>query len=159
MINKYIISISVFIILAACTNSPTISLPTARVKEIQETNEANQHENYSTRTITHNYYPPGTSVNDAPLSYLLVGDKPSLIVETPNKLRSNPGLDGDKMGKIHPGEQLLVLDELECSDGYVWWYVLNLVSGFPGWTAEGDQTETWFKLNGQMMIARVRDNP
>ena len=50
MINKRFIPICVLIVLAACSASPGISPPTARVKEIQETNEAIQPESILTET-------------------------------------------------------------------------------------------------------------
>jgi hypothetical protein len=55
---------------------------------------------------------------------------------SPNNLRAEPGLSGDRIGQIQPGEQFRVLAGPACADNYVWWQVD--FGGTVGWTAEYD---------------------
>lgn len=60
----------------------------------------------------------------------------------PNRIRSQPGSNGDYIGLIQPGEKVLVMDGPHCADGYTWWFVRN-PGGLEGWTAEGDSKAYW----------------
>ena len=60
----------------------------------------------------------------------------------PNKIRSQPGSSGEIIGKVQPGENVLVVDGPRCADGYTWWFVRSL-DGLEGWTAEGDTAGYW----------------
>ncbi len=56
----------------------------------------------------------------------------------PNLVRSHAALSAEIMGKIQPGELVLVADGPRCADGYNWWFVLS-VDGLEGWIAEGEE--------------------
>lgn len=60
----------------------------------------------------------------------------------PNLLRSQPDLSAEVVGKIQPGELVLVTDGPQCADGYPWWFVLS-VNGLKGWVAEGEADVSW----------------
>jgi hypothetical protein len=59
-----------------------------------------------------------------------------------NNVRSEPGLNGKRIGRLKPGETVLIVDGPRCADGYTWWFVRSL-AGLEGWTAEGDATGYW----------------
>jgi hypothetical protein len=59
-----------------------------------------------------------------------------------NKVRAGPGVSGELLGHIQPGENVLVLEGPSCADGYTWWRVRSL-AGLEGWTAEGDAEGYW----------------
>jgi hypothetical protein len=59
-----------------------------------------------------------------------------------NNVRIEPGLQGERIGKLKPGENVWIVDGPRCADGYTWWFVRN-PSGLEGWTAEGDATDYW----------------
>lgn len=62
----------------------------------------------------------------------------------PNRVRAKPGLDGDYLGQIKPGEQADVLRGPSCKDGFVWWYVRSRKNtALEGWTAEGEGSQKW----------------
>jgi hypothetical protein len=44
----------------------------------------------------------------------------------PNKIRSQPGISGELIGQVQPGENVLVVDGPTCADGYTWWFVHSL---------------------------------
>lgn len=54
---------------------------------------------------------------------------------SPNRLRLSPSLDGEPVGQIPSGEQVILQDGPVCADGIVWWGVTY--DGITGWTAEG----------------------
>jgi Bacterial SH3 domain len=56
--------------------------------------------------------------------------------DSANNLRAEPGLGGQRIGRIPAGDIFRVLDGSQCVDGYVWWRVNY--DGMEGWTAEGD---------------------
>ena len=60
----------------------------------------------------------------------------------PNKIRSQPGISGELIGQVQPGENVLVVDGPTCADGYTWWSVRSL-DGLEGWTVEGDAEGYW----------------
>lgn len=55
-----------------------------------------------------------------------------------NRVRSRPGLSGERIGSIEPGKKLTILDGPKCADGLVWWQV-RAEDGLTGWTAEGEK--------------------
>jgi len=59
-----------------------------------------------------------------------------------NNVRSEPGLKGERIGILKPGETVLIVDGPRCADGFTWWFVRSL-AGLEGWTAEGDATGYW----------------
>jgi hypothetical protein len=59
-----------------------------------------------------------------------------------NNVRSAPGLQGERIGKLKPGEIVRIMDGPQCADGYAWWSMQNL-AGLKGWTAEGDAKAYW----------------
>ncbi len=60
----------------------------------------------------------------------------------PNKVRRQPALDGELVGKIQPGENVSVLDGPRCNNDYTWWFIRSL-NGLEGWTVEGDTNGYW----------------
>jgi hypothetical protein len=66
----------------------------------------------------------------------------SLHPPVSNNLRRAPGLKGARIGKLKPGEPVLILDGPRCLDGYTWWLVRS-PDGIEGWTAEGDAKSPW----------------
>ena len=61
-----------------------------------------------------------------------------------NNVRSEPGLQGERIGRLKPGETVWIVDGPRCADGYTWWFVRSL-AGLEGWTAEGDATGYWLR--------------
>ena len=59
-----------------------------------------------------------------------------------NNVRSEPGLQAEKIGRLNPGETVWTVDGPRCADGYTWWFVRRL-DGLEGWTAEGDAADYW----------------
>jgi hypothetical protein len=74
--------------------------------------------------------------------YAMVSDDPPL----PNRVRQTPNKQGEILGQIPPGEGLFILDGPECANGWVWWYVSAENQDLVGWTAEGNEFETWLVL-------------
>ncbi len=66
----------------------------------------------------------------------------SLHPPVSNNVRSEPGVNGERIGKLNPGEIVMVQEGPRCSDNYTWWFVRSL-AGLAGWTAEGDATAYW----------------
>jgi len=60
----------------------------------------------------------------------------------PNKVRNQPGISGELIGHVQPGENVLVVDGPRCADGYTWWFVRSLAD-LEGWTVEGDAEGYW----------------
>lgn len=59
-----------------------------------------------------------------------------------SNVRSAPGLHGERIGKLKPGEPVRIVDGPRCADGYTWWFV-HSAAGLEGWTAEGDAENYW----------------
>lgn len=51
-------------------------------------------------------------------------------------MRDNPGLNANLVLRVNQGEDVTIIGEPSCTDGYVWWPV-RLASGSEGWMAEG----------------------
>ncbi|HMN11940.1 MAG TPA: SH3 domain-containing protein [Bellilinea sp.] len=61
----------------------------------------------------------------------------------PNRVRENPGTDSIILGRIQPGEKVLITDGPECANNWVWWKIKSLETDLNGWTAEGDKSDYW----------------
>ena len=81
-------------------------------------------------------------------SNLRVGDTAMVSQDPPlpNRVRQTPNKQGEVLGQIPPGENLLILDGPECANGWVWWYISAENQNLSGWTAEGDETSYWLIL-------------
>lgn len=79
------------------------------------------------------------------LSRLRIGDQGYISYSPPlaNNVREQAGLDAPLIGKLQPGEELLVVDGPECENNWVWWFVRSRKTGLQGWTAEGDRDGYW----------------
>ncbi len=86
---------------------------------------------------------PYEACQDAPVSHLLIGQQALMVDDQANNLRYGVGLAEDVIGKIQPGERVLVMGGPDCLDGYVWWLVYNQTSKIIGWSAEGDEKSPW----------------
>lgn len=97
-----------------------------------------------TATITPTPTQAVTRCPGAPEIALRVGDWAMVSTDppVPNKIRSQPGIEGEILGKILPGESVRIEDGPTCADGYTWWFV-SRENGQQGWTAEGDSTAYW----------------
>src|SRR4030042_6018235 len=60
----------------------------------------------------------------------------------PNKIRSQPGISGELIGQVQPGENVLVVEGPTCADGYTWWFGHRL-DGLEGWAVEGEAEGYW----------------
>ncbi len=78
-------------------------------------------------------------------SRLHIGDRAYVSYDPPdpNRVRAQPGTDASVLGRIYPGEEVLILDGPECANGWVWWKVQSLETGLTGWTSEGDLQAYW----------------
>ncbi|OGO17924.1 MAG: hypothetical protein A2Z14_03055 [Chloroflexi bacterium RBG_16_48_8] len=95
---------------------------------------------------------PGTGLDagtwqpcdDAPPSQLEVGDM--AVVEGTSfklRLRGEPSLMGTLAGEIEPGDIVEIFNGPNCSDKMVWWEIRSVGAGQSGWTAEGNDYNTW----------------
>lgn len=77
-------------------------------------------------------------------SRLHVGDQAAVSTSPnlPNRVRIDPGLTTEIIGKISPGEKIKILDGPTCNNG-VWWKVQSQKTGLLGWTLEGDNENYW----------------
>jgi hypothetical protein len=79
---------------------------------------------------------PATSIN------LNAWAQISLYPAQSQNMRSEPGLKGESIGKLKPGEPIWIMDGPRCADDYTWWFVRSQ-AGLAGWTAVGDATGYW----------------
>ncbi|MBX3011632.1 MAG: LysM peptidoglycan-binding domain-containing protein [Caldilineaceae bacterium] len=61
---------------------------------------------------------------------------------TPNRVFQEPNRQSPLVGRIYPGEAMLLRDGPRCAQQSVWWYV-HADNGVIGWTAEGQPGEYW----------------
>lgn len=61
---------------------------------------------------------------------------------TPNRVFREPDRGSLLVGRIEPGEAMLLVDGPRCAQQSVWWYV-QADNGVLGWTAEGQPGEYW----------------
>lgn len=76
-------------------------------------------------------------------SRLMIGQEGRVMDSTPNRIRSEPALNGTYLGQIEGGDSFLVLDGPVCADGYAWWQVEY--GSLTGWTVEGQGSEYWLE--------------
>ncbi len=57
-------------------------------------------------------------------------------------VRKEPGLTGQRLGRLKPGEIVWIANGPRCADDLTWWFVQSL-TGLEGWTAEGDAKAYW----------------
>ena len=99
-------------------------------------------------TLTRTAVPPRpTAITSCPgtLPIRLAVDRLALVSdESPvsNRVRSQPGLEGEVTGLIGAGEPVWVEEGPQCADGYTWWYIQSF-AGVQGWTAEGGEVGYW----------------
>ncbi len=74
----------------------------------------------------------------APESFLIIQERGRVIQDVLN-LRAGPGRGYDSLDQIEPLESFLVLDGVECNEGYTWYKVDY--QGQIGWIAEGNTTQ------------------
>jgi serine/threonine protein kinase len=78
---------------------------------------------------------------DGALPTRLVVDKKAKVNEEPaesNLIRKGPSRFDDVIGKIKPGNWMMVLEGPVCGEKTNWWKVECLTTGVIGWTMEGD---------------------
>ena len=78
-------------------------------------------------------------------SRLHIGDQAYVGFDPPypNNVREEPGMDAEIIGKINPGEEILIIDGPACANNWVWWLMRSRKTGLVGWTAEGDIEGYW----------------
>lgn len=124
----------------AATNTPIAPTPTSTPTQVKtKTPKPSPSQTSFPTTVEVVNQCPG-----APAMTLKIGDWAMVSTDPPipNKVRSQPGSNSELIGQIQPGENVLVLDGPQCSDGYTWWHVHSL-EGVDGWTAEGDASGYW----------------
>jgi hypothetical protein len=60
-----------------------------------------------------------------------------------NRLRQYPGTAAKEIGKIPPGQEVLIIGGPECLNDFVWWKVTVTSTNQVGWTVEGDNDNYW----------------
>lgn len=135
----------------ATTTSPTPALlpthsPTATIIQLDPTLT-----NTLIPTLAHS--PTATPPLEGPwlpcpgtyLSYLRVDDLAMVSFDPPlpNRVRAEPNTYSTILGKIQPGQQVIIKDGPVCAGNWVWWKVRVVDSSLRGWTAEGDQGNYW----------------
>jgi hypothetical protein len=78
-------------------------------------------------------------------SRLHIGDQAYVSFDPPypNNVREDPDMDAEIIGKINPGEEILILEGPACANNWVWWLMRSRKTGLVGWTAEGDIEGYW----------------
>lgn len=78
-------------------------------------------------------------------SRLHVGDKAYISYDPPlpNRVRTQPGTDGNILGYLDVGEQMEIIGGPVCVNNWIWWRVKSLAKDLTGWTAEGDDKAYW----------------
>jgi len=103
-----------------------------------------------TFTLTLTATPTATSIAACPGApaitikekvYAQVSSNPPLYSD----VRKDPGLGGEQIGRLKPGQIIWVADGPRCADGYAWWLIRSL-DDLEGWTAEGDAKNYWLLL-------------
>ncbi|MDX1599964.1 MAG: SH3 domain-containing protein [Anaerolineales bacterium] len=87
----------------------------------------------------------GRPCPEAPDSRLDVGDHAVVNDEPrlPTRVRSDPSLEGEVIGRLEVGARLDVMAGPRCGDGFVWWYISARRGQIIGWVAEGDRQGPW----------------
>jgi Bacterial SH3 domain len=86
--------------------------------------------------VTH--CPNAPAISNQQNSWAMISLHPPLY----SNIRSAPSLQGERLGKLKPGEPVWIEDGPRCADGYSWWLVRS-PEGLEGWTAEGDAAHYW----------------
>lgn len=83
------------------------------------------------------------------LSRLHIGDHAyvSYYPPDPNRVRQQPNTQAAVLGKIYPGEEVIIVDGPACARNWVWWEVRSVEDGLTGWTSEGDSDNYWLVPN------------
>jgi|GEM_PF-1861700 len=87
-----------------------------------------------------------TNCMDAPSSRLRVGDRAYVSYDPPesNHVRVKPYNGAGILGKMPPGETMVILDGPICASGWVWWLVHSeQQTELSGWTPEGNPNTYW----------------
>jgi hypothetical protein len=82
--------------------------------------------------------PGAPAISNKRNTWAQISSRPPLY----SNVRSAPGLNGERIGKLKPGEPVWLVDGPRCADGYTWWFV-HSAAGPEGWTAEGDAKNYW----------------
>jgi hypothetical protein len=79
------------------------------------------------------------------LTRLCIGDKAYVSFDPPltNNIRQEPYKGSTLLGKVHPGDEMTIIDGPSCSNGWIWWKIISADNGITGWTAEGDENGYW----------------
>ena len=80
--------------------------------------------------------------------------------ESPNNLRAEPGLNGERISTIPAGDIMRVVGAPRCANGYAWFEVDYV--GVQGWTAvsNADGSDAWVEtLQGQIAELPAADDP
>jgi uncharacterized protein YraI len=75
---------------------------------------------------------------------LEVGDWVQVTPGTPNRVRSDAGLDYPEFALAYSGTPLRITDGPACHDNIWWWEIRYGIRS--GWTAEGDALTNWLEL-------------
>jgi hypothetical protein len=78
-------------------------------------------------------------------SRLEVSDKANVSTSSdlPNRVREGPYLTSDIVGRIYPGEEVIIIEGPSCSNDMVWWKIRSIDTGLIGWTSEGEKRTYW----------------
>jgi hypothetical protein len=147
---------------SACTPSPA-KIQTAIAETQAKWTETPAQTPYSTNTPAHTHTPaatvttaptitqattataiPATMCPGAPAISISRNAWAQISLQPPlsSNVRSEPGLKGEKIRKLKPGDPVWIVDGPRCADGYAWWFV-HSINGLEGWTAEGDAENYW----------------
>jgi hypothetical protein len=63
--------------------------------------------------------------------------------QTPNNVRSKPGINQTLVGSIAPGKAMEILEGPVCNNSLQWFKVRVTEAGLQGWTPEGDHDSFW----------------
>jgi len=91
-----------------------------------------------TATPTMIVCPGAPAITNKPKSWAYISTNPPVS----NNVRKEPGLNGERVGRLVSGEIVWIEDGPRCADQYAWWLVRS-VTGLEGWTAEGDANDYW----------------
>ncbi len=117
---------------ASPSQEPTASPTTLRIDSPTPTNTLDPSDNWEAC--------PGIY-----LSRLHVGETAFVSTDPPlpNRVRTQPSLNGSIIGFLQPGELIDIIEGPSCSNKWIWWRVHSQKTGMTGWTAEGDSDNYW----------------
>ena len=82
---------------------------------------------------------------------LIAGQQGQVLVNPPNRLRTNPSTSSEILSEIPIKEPFSVISGPTCADDFAWWFVNH--NGIEGWTAESNQDTYWIEP-----LADITDN-